>query len=179
MSSLFVYPVTSPQMPTKVLNHLEDITSTLADYGVRIECFPASTRVRPGTGQEDVISACRVEIDRLMTERGLATVEVISRDNDQPPGASSPLREEHVHGGAHLHWFVAGRGLLNLHLGDHVYALLCERDDLVSLPAGTRQWFDMGEHPHIVAVRLFGTPDEAIAKPTGDGIAGHFAGLDD
>ena len=69
-----------------------------------------------------------------------------------------------------MRFFVAGRGLFTLHIGDYVYAVLCEKNDLISVPAGTPHWFDMGEHPHFVAIRLFNNPEGWVANFTGEDI---------
>ncbi|HGN2103582.1 TPA: acireductone dioxygenase, partial [Pseudomonas aeruginosa] len=42
-----------------------------------------------------------------------------------------------------------------------------------------RHWFDMGEHPHFVAVRLFNNPEGWVAQFTGDDIASRFPLLED
>ena len=47
------------------------------------------------------------------------------------------------------------------------------------MPAGTRHWFDMGEFPHFVAIRLFNNPEGWVANFTGDDIAGRFPRLED
>lgn len=181
MSILFVYHVSSPDLPNKVLTHLEDIASTLAEQGVVFERLQASTPVKPGTGNEDVISAYRTPVDALMTERGHVSVEVISIDRDhlQKSEFRAGFLEEHHHGADEVRFFVAGRGLLNLHIGEYVFALLCEKHDLVSVPAGTRQWFDIGEQPHLVAIRLFKSAEGGVAKFTRDDIAQRFPEMED
>jgi 1,2-dihydroxy-3-keto-5-methylthiopentene dioxygenase len=40
-------------------------------------------------------------------------------------------------------------------------------------------WFDIGENPHIVALRLFSATAGRTPEPTGDAIARRFPGLDD
>ena len=47
MSSLSVYHVASPEIPNKVLTHLEDIASTLAEQGVRFDRWQAATKLQP------------------------------------------------------------------------------------------------------------------------------------
>lgn len=181
MSSLFVYHVASTQVPDKVLNHLEDIASTLAEQGVVLERWDGAATIKPGASREEVVNACRASLDTLMTERGYARLEVVSVDSNQAPidEVHSALLDEHVHDQDELRLFAAGRGLLHLHIGDYVYALLCERNDLVAVPAGTRQWFDMGERPYLLAIRLFKGTDGGQAKMTGDPISGQFQRLDD
>lgn len=84
MSSLSVYHVSSPEIPNKVLTHFEDIASTLAEKGVRFDRWEAAARIQPGASQEEVIAAYRTQIDKLMTERGYVTVDVISLNSDHP-----------------------------------------------------------------------------------------------
>ncbi len=52
--------------------------------------------------------------------------------------------------------------------------MLCEEGDLISVPAGTRHWFDMGPNPRFTAIRLFTNADGWIANFTGDTIADRF-----
>lgn len=181
MSILFVYSVSSPEQPNKVLTHFEDIASTLAEQGVIFERLQAATSIKPGASQDEVLSAYREQIDRLMTERGHVTFDVLSVNRDDPQKAESRARflNEHQHAADEVRFFVAGRGLFALHIGDFVYAVQCEKNDLICVPAGTGRWFDMGEHPHLIAIRLFNRPDGGTAHFTGDDIAGRFPELED
>ena len=181
MSSLTVYHQSNPDVPNKVLTHAEDIAATLAEVGVRFERWQASAPIAPGASQDEVIAAYRHEIDKLMTEQGYVTVDVISLDRKHPQKAElrAKFLDEHTHGEDEVRFFVAGRGLFTLHIGDHVYSVLCEKNDLISVPAGTKHWFDMGEEPHFVAIRLFNNPEGWVAQFTGDPIAKSFPGLED
>lgn len=181
MSRLSVYHESTPQLPNKVLTHAEDIAATLAEVGVRFERWQASAPIAPGASQEEVIAAYRHEIDKLMSEQGYVTVDVISLDRSHPQKAElrAKFLDEHTHGEDEVRFFVAGRGLFTLHVGDQVYAVLCEKNDLISVPAGTRHWFDMGEEPHFVAIRLFNNPEGWVANFTGDAIAKNFPPLED
>lgn len=181
MSSLTVYHQSSPEVPDKVLTHAEDIAATLALVGVGFERCQAGVPIPPGTSQDEVIAAYRAQIDQLKAERGYATVEVMSLDRKHPQ--KEELREtflaEHQHGEDEVRFFVAGRGLLTLHIGEYVYAVLCEKSDLITVPAGTRRWFDLGELPHFVAIRLHNNPEGWAASFTGDDIASRFPRLED
>lgn len=181
MSVLSVYHESRPEQPLKVLTHLEDIAATLAEVGVQLERWDARAPVAAGASQEDVIAAYRPQIDRLMAERGYVTVDVISvsRDHPQKDELRARFLDEHRHAEDEVRFFVAGRGLFTLHIEDMVYAVLCEKNDLISVPAGTRHWFDMGEQPSFVAIRLFNNPDGWTAQFTGERIADQFPRLDD
>ena len=148
---------------------------------MQLERWDASAPVAAGASQEDVIAAYRPQIDRLMAERGYVTVDVISvsRDHPQKDELRAKFLDEHRHAEDEVRFFVAGRGLFTLHIEDMVYAVLCEKNDLISVPAGTRHWFDMGEQPSFVAIRLFNNPDGWTAQFTGERIADQFPRLDD
>ena len=181
MSILSVYQDNAPEQPLKVLTHVEDIAATLAEVGVRLERWEASAPLGAGASSEEVIAAYRPQIDRLMKERGYVTVDVISLNSDHPQKAElrAKFLEEHRHAEDEVRFFVAGRGLFTLHIDDKVYAVLCEKNDLISVPAGTRHWFDMGENPYFVAIRLFNNPEGWVAQFTGEDIAGRFPRLED
>ncbi len=129
MSSLSVYHVSSPDIPTKVLTHLEDIASTLAEHGVAFDRWEAATPITPGASQEEVISAYRTP-DRQADERARLCHRGRHQSQQRSP-AKAELRarflEEHRHGEDEVRFFVAGRGLFTLHIDDYVYAVLCEK----------------------------------------------------
>ncbi|PVZ20105.1 MULTISPECIES: acireductone dioxygenase [unclassified Pseudomonas] len=181
MSCLSVYHQSSPELPNKVLTYLEDIAATLSEHGVRFERWQASAPIVPGASPQAVIEAYREPIERLKRECGYQAVDVISVSRDHPDKAElrQKFLDEHCHSEDEVRFFVAGRGLFNLHLGDHVYAVLCEKGDLISVPAGTPHWFDMGENPHFVAIRLFTDPEGWSAQMTGESIARRFPLLED
>jgi 1,2-dihydroxy-3-keto-5-methylthiopentene dioxygenase len=81
---------------------------------------------------------------------------------------------EHIHSEDEIRFFVRGRGLFVMHVAGKVYSMLCEKDDLISVPANTKHWFDMGPNPTFTAIRLFNNPDGWVAKFSGDPIAERF-----
>jgi 1,2-dihydroxy-3-keto-5-methylthiopentene dioxygenase len=172
MSSLTVYHQSTPDIPNKVLTHLEDIAATLAEHAVRFERWQADSAIQPGAGDQHIIEAYRSSIDALLAERGYAHVDVI-REVD---GA---LRNEHTCKEDQLRFFAAGRGLFSLRIDDYIYAVLCEKGDLIGVPAGTRLWVDMGDEPRFVAIRLFNAPEGQAVDLTGDKIAERYPRLDD
>lgn len=181
MSSLSVYHVSSPDLPNKVLTHFDDISATLAEQGVRFDRWQAAAKLQPGASDEELVAAYQGPIDQLMTERGYHGVQVISVSSEQQQPAEPPaelLEEQHFDEDL-VRLFVAGRGQFNLHIGDYVYAVLCEKNDLILLPAGTRHWFDKGERPHFVAIGLFSTAVEPLPRITPGDFAGHFPRLED
>ncbi|MGF6591362.1 acireductone dioxygenase [Pseudomonas sp. 2835] len=172
MSSLSVYHQSTPDTPNKVLTHLEDIAATLKEQGVRFARWQAGAPIQAGASDQQLIDAYQAGIDALKAETGYARVEV-SREAD------TSLRDEHTCAEDRLHFFAAGRGLVSLRIEDYIYAVLCEKGDLIGVPAGVRHWFDMGEEPRFVAIRVFNRPEGGLVRFTGDSIAKIFPRLDD
>jgi 1,2-dihydroxy-3-keto-5-methylthiopentene dioxygenase len=148
---------------------------------VQLERWEASAPIAAGASQDEVIAAYRPQIDKLMAERGYVAVDVISltRDHPQKDELRAKFLDEHRHAEDEVRFFVAGRALFSLHIEDMVYTVLCEKNDLITVPAGTRHWFDMGEEPHFIAIRLFNNPEGWVAEFTGERIADQFPRLDD
>ena len=181
MSSLTVYHQSSPEYPNKLLTHVEDIASTLAAVGVQFSQVPVQQPVTAGTASDELMAACRVQIDQLLTQHGYASAEVLSLCDERGEGSelARSLRAEQRCQPAHLHYYLAGRGPLALHIGEYVYSLLCVKGDLLRLPAGTAHWFDGGEHPRFAVLRLFDSAQAPDFVPVVGDFAAAFAGLDD
>ncbi|MFZ1163516.1 1,2-dihydroxy-3-keto-5-methylthiopentene dioxygenase [Mycobacterium sp.] len=92
--------------------------------------------------------------------------------------ARSKFLAEHRHAEDEVRFFVAGRACFYLHLEPEVFAVVCESGDLLTVPAGTRHWFDMGSEPHFAAIRFFEQQDGWIGDFTGDAIGERFPTLD-
>lgn len=177
MSILSVFDPSSPDLPHKVLTHHEDIAATLAEQGVRFGRWQPGARLRPGSSTQEVLDACREPLDRLMTEHGSANFAVFSRDGQA--AGQADLRDEHVHDSEEVFAVISGRGQVSLRLGGSVYALLCEKDDLLVVPGGTRRWLDLGDNPFCLALRLFASEQGVHPRFTGDSAARQFLRLDE
>jgi 1,2-dihydroxy-3-keto-5-methylthiopentene dioxygenase len=55
---------------------------------------------------------------------------------------------------------------------------LCEKGDLISVPANTTHWFDMGIEPRFKCIRFFTAPDGRVGNFTGSDIATRFPDFD-
>lgn len=181
MSILSVYDHNTPAQPFKVLTHHEDVAATLAEVGVHLERWPASTAIAANSGDEDLLVAYQPQIERFKREYGYAEVEVLRFTEDQSKQAVSRPEglEEYVQAEDEVRFFVAGRGLFNLHIEDRVFAVLCEKGDLLLIPAGVRHWFDKGENPYLIAICLFNTAQGRTPQLTDEDIASRFPRLDD
>lgn len=180
MSQLKIFRDDAPGTPLTQSRDPVQIGRELAAAGVRFEQWRAAASLSPGAQQDEVLAAYRDDIDRLIAENGYRAVDVISLNANHPD--KDALREkflsEHTHSEDEVRFFVDGCGLFTLHIGPHIYEVLCERGDLISVPAETPHWFDMGPEPQFIAIRLFNNPEGWLAHYTGSDIATHFNRLD-
>ncbi|PYB69472.1 oxidase [Pseudomonas sp. LB-090624] len=177
MSILCVFHPASPDLPNKVLTHHDDIAATLAEHGVRLEHAEHGLRVRPGTAQEEVLEACRVYLDQLMTAHGSQAFVLLNRDGEDPTQVD--VRDEHVHDADEVFAVVSGRAQVGLRLANGVYSVLCEKGDQLVVPAGTRRWVELGQTPFCLALRLYGSEQGVQAQFTGDETSRAFPGIDE
>jgi 1,2-dihydroxy-3-keto-5-methylthiopentene dioxygenase len=122
---------------------------------------------------EDILSAYRNEIERLKAERGYATADVVRIRPGHPgwPAMREKFLAEHVHDEDEARFFVEGSDAFYLHIEDKVYEIVGTPDDLLSVPLGTKHWFDGGPQGNFTVIRLFTDQKGWVAHYTGDAIA--------
>ena len=176
MSQLTIYPDNNPDDPVLVTKSGKVIAEKLKEIGVRFERWEAGADLPNDASDEDVMTAYDKDIERLKTENGYTTVDVvrIQPDNPNKEAARSKFLSEHTHDEDEVRFFVEGAGIFYLRTNGRVYMTLCERGDLISVPAGVTHWFDMGAEPLLTCIRLFTTPEGWVADFTGDDIAERF-----
>ena len=179
MSHLQIFPAgasSAPPLPSFASNDPALITAELAKRGIGFERWPAHAELALGAGPEAVLSSYAAEIARVQARGSYPTVDAIRMTPDHPEREA--LRQkflaEHTHSEDEVRFFVEGQGLFCLHIGDEVLQVLCEADDWISVPAGTKHWFDMGSAPQFCAIRFFDNPDGWVAQFTGEAIAQRF-----
>ncbi|OAI18870.1 MULTISPECIES: 1,2-dihydroxy-3-keto-5-methylthiopentene dioxygenase [Methylomonas] len=179
MSALTIFPAGQPDQG-RTFREFADIADRLRDLGVQFERWQAEQAFGADADSDMVLSAYQASIDQLKRQYGFQSVDVISLNAEHPnkEALRQKFLSEHTHSDFEVRFFVEGRGLFYLHVGDQVYAVLCEQGDLISVPANTTHWFDMGENPAFKCIRLFTTEDGWVAEFTGDRIAERFPTLD-
>ena len=180
MSELTIYAEADAGTPLLQTQDFDEIRSRLDEAGIRIERWQADRDLPDDADSDTIIGAYQAEIDRLVAEGGYQTWDVISMNPDHPDKDEFRRKflDEHTHSEDEVRFFVRGQGLFTMHVGDRIYCTLCEKDDLISVPANTRHWFDMGPNPSFTAIRLFNNQEGWVANFTGDAIATDFARLD-
>jgi 1,2-dihydroxy-3-keto-5-methylthiopentene dioxygenase len=175
MTRLTVEPADRSAPPQRVDDRAA-IVARLAGIGVLLEPWTADRPLAPDANEAEILAAYAAPLARLTDRYGFQSVDVVRMHPDHPgrEGARARFRAEHTHGDFEVRFFVEGSGCFYLHAGREVFTLVCEAGDLLSVPAGTRHWFDMGERPLFTAIRLFTTPEGWVADFTGDDIAARF-----
>ena len=178
MSLLKVYEANDPYSAW-VYDEDDVIAEELAKIGILLEQWTANQPLTDTATQDDILAAYRGPVDRLMTQYGFQSVDVISLTPTHPDkdALRAKFLDEHTHSDYEVRFFVDGKGLFYIHLGDQVYAVLCEKGDLISVPANTPHWFDMGPNPSFKCIRLFSTPEGWVANFTGSDLAKQFPRL--
>ncbi len=166
---------------------VEEIGAELAKRNIVFDRWPASPAVGAATPPGQILTDYADYIAELNADQRYKHIDVarLQPDDDDPgwPESARLARgrflSEHRHAEDEVRFFVAGRGCFYLHLGPEVVAVVCEGGDLLSVPAGTPHWFDMGMRPDFVVIRFFEGKDGWIGDFTGDGIGERFPTLDE
>ena len=179
MSQLTIYQEYFPQTPIWQSTEGEAIATALSKVGIRFERWQVNESIKNSANDEKIIAAYQSEIDRLIEDTGYETYDVISMYPQHPQKTAfrQKFLAEHTHSDDEIRFFSQGKGMFSLHIEDKVYEVICEQNDLISVPAGTRHWFDMGENPSFTCIRLFDNPEGWVAKLTGSNIAENFSRL--
>lgn len=156
------------------------IRNKLAEAGVRFEQWLTPAKLSQNADQAEVLCAYKDDLERLIEEEGYQSMDVVNMYSTHPQKAElrQKFLSEHTHGEDEVRFFVGGEGLFSLHIDNKVYEVHCQQGDLISVPANTPHWFDMGPNPEFIAIRLFNNPAGWVASLTGSDIAEKFNRLD-
>lgn len=137
----------------------QEIRSFLNNRGIFFDQWKCNEIFNDTASQEEILEAYAKDLDPFMKQGGYLTADVISINSltENYPAIRSKFLAEHTHSEDEIRFFVDGKGLFWFHLDNEpVFNLLCEKGDLISVPAGTKHWFDAGEvNPFVKAIRIF------------------------
>lgn len=170
-------------LDAKVLSYTDidsEITDILGSVGVDFFQWSADEIVNPHDGSDKIMKAYKTQIDSLISKNGYSSVDVVNMHPEHPEKKEfrKKFLSEHTHCEDEVRFFVKGEGLFSMKIDSKVYSVLCKQGDLISVPANTPHWFDMGASPDFVAIRLFNNPDGWVANFSGSDIADKFPRID-
>lgn len=186
MTLLLIMPDDAPSTVTLRTRDAATIADALRDRKVDISQWPLRGTVTTEMSNQDVIDLYRGEVDALRAAKGFTVIDAVALHpeagrewQERARQARSAFLEEHRHAEDEVRFFAHGTGCFYLHLDRQVYAVVCEAGDLLSVPASTRHWFDMGPRPDFAAIRFFKEEDGWVGDFTGDTISRSFPRLDE
>ncbi len=173
MTRLTVFNTKSPSKSIMETEEFSSISKQLISIGAHIERWPVDRQLAPNPTSDDILFAFAPEIERLKSERGYATADVVQIKLGDPnwPAMRQKFLAEHIHDEDEVRFFVEGTGAFYLHVGDEIYQVIGEVNDLLSVPRGTKHWFDGGPDGFFTVIRLFSDKNGWVAHFTGDPIA--------
>jgi len=171
--------VTIPSADRRISDTAE-IAAFLTDHGIHYEIWPLEDRVDPGAPAERILAAYDPEIADLKRRGGFVTADVIDVLPDTPnlDVMLAKFAKEHTHTEDEVRFILQGRGVFHINPGDRpVFAIEVWAGDLISVPAGTRHWFDLCQDRRIRAVRLFQDTTGWTPHYLADGVHGGYEPL--
>ena len=130
----------------------------LASYGIVYATWGKDRVDGDSATPDEILSAYAGEIEELKRDGGYTTADVIDMRPDTPAIESmlEKFRKEHTHSEDEVRYTVKGRGIFHVHSnGGDVISIEVHEGDLISIPRGTRHWFNLCGEKRIRAIRLF------------------------
>lgn len=156
------------------ISHPDEIRRFFNERGIFFDQWNCEVTFDDKASQEEILAAYSKDLNPFMQQGGYLTADVISIHSltENYPAIRTKFLAEHTHTEDEIRFFVDGKGLFWFNLeNEPIFNLLCERGDLISVPAGTKHWFDAGDiHPFVKAIRIFIDSSGWIPHYTGSNI---------
>jgi 1,2-dihydroxy-3-keto-5-methylthiopentene dioxygenase len=181
---LTVWKETDPTSPVLETTDEDEIRAALAELGARFSRWDVH-EIASDAVLDDVLALYAEQVEKVKQDEGYTLVDIVglspAQENYDEVKVASRERflSEHRHDDDEDRFFAKGAGVFYLHVNGKVHALYCEAGDLVSVPANTTHWFDMGTNPEFVSIRFFHDDDGWVGHFTGNPIAETFATFDE
>jgi 1,2-dihydroxy-3-keto-5-methylthiopentene dioxygenase len=142
----------------RALEDPAEISAFLAPFGIWYRRFEGTDQLPESPTDQEILEAYREPIERLKTEGGYVTADVINV-KPETPGLDAMLNKfnkEHWHDEDEVRFIVHGRGVFHIHPQEGpVFGIEVSKGDMIRVPRGTHHWFDLCSDRTIRAVRLF------------------------
>lgn len=186
MVMLTVLPEHDPDTALLRTSSFDAAAEYLGEHGIRLRARALVPGSIVDLAGPEIVARYAGFVDEICAAEGFAVVDCVNlqptddaEGRERAAAARRAFRFEHRHAEDEVRFFLDGRSCFYLHLAPVVLAVICEPGELLSVPAGTAHWFDMGPRPQLCAIRFFERPDGWVGEATGDPIAEHFPALPD
>jgi 1,2-dihydroxy-3-keto-5-methylthiopentene dioxygenase len=157
----------------RTLHDPDEIRKFLLSIGIQYEHWESSASLPQDSSAQQVLNAYADQVERLKSEGGYVTADVIDVRPDTPglDAMLAKFKTEHWHDEDEVRYIVAGRGLFHIHpTNASVCAIEVEPGDLIRVPRGTLHWFDLCSDRRVRAIRLFQDPSGWTPHYTNSGV---------
>lgn len=158
----------------KYLEDQNEIKDFLAERGVWFDQWEASEEFADDADQDTVLSAYAHVLQPYMDSNGYQTADVISvhPKMENLDVLKTKFLTEHTHSEDEVRFFVDGEGLFwfNMENDNPVFCVICQKGDLISVPANTKHWFDFGPKMFVKAIRVFIDQSGWVPNYTSSGV---------
>ena len=146
------------QDENRKIENVEEIREFLKPFGIWYENWQVAGRIDKDATDEQILEAYAPEIERLKSDLGFVTADVINVNSETPnlDAMLNKFNKEHTHSEDEVRFTVEGQGVFHIHPeGGPVFAVHVESGDLINVPSGTQHWFDLCDDRKIRCIRLF------------------------
>lgn len=162
----------------KQIKDVSEIRSFFNQRNIFFDQWTCDVVFEDTASQEEIIEAYSKDLKPFMEQGGYLTADVISINKltENYDAIRNKFLAEHTHNEDEIRFFVDGEGTFWFHLENgEIFNLLCQKGDLISVPSGTKHWFDAGEvNPFVKAIRIFIDMSGWVPHYTGSGIEQKF-----
>ena len=161
----------------RTLDQPDEVRGFLATHGITWEEWHSHRAVTSDATAEAVLLAYADKVDELKARGGYTTADVIDVKPETPnlDAMLAKFSREHWHDEDEVRFIVEGRGLFHISpKAGPVFAIVVVAGDLISVPRGTRHWFDLCADRRIRAIRLFQDTSGWTPHYTDSGIDADF-----
>jgi 1,2-dihydroxy-3-keto-5-methylthiopentene dioxygenase len=141
------------------LTETSEVCRFLQARGIRYEHRPTEA-MQASLSDGQILETHDGWLKPFMEKNGYRTADVIRVTPATPnvPAIRDKFLREHTHSEDEVRFFVEGEGLFWFHKDmpeEEVFSVRCTAGDLLSVPADTKHWFDLGPTPMVCAIRIF------------------------
>lgn len=156
------------------INEFSEIKDYLNKNNVFCEKWDITTSFSKDDDQDTILHAYEKLLKPFMEKNNYTTCDVVLVDDTTPniDEVCEKFIQEHTHTDDEVRFIVEGSGTFWFNLGgdNPVFAVHSEPGFIISVPANTKHWFDMGDKPFVKAIRIFSDKQGWLAKYTESGV---------
>lgn len=157
---------------SQVIQDFNIIQTELSRRGIMMRRWEPDRPISTHAESDEILAAYASKLKPFMEEGGYQSADVIAvnRNTKDLEAIRNKFLAEHTHSEDEIRYFIDGQGLFWFHFDGEVLSVLCTKGDLISVPARTKHWFDLGPDPFVKAIRIFTSQDGWVANYTKSGI---------